>query len=474
MKRIMAIVLTVCLFVSVVACANADTVKVPIDISSMETADLLALDVLIHQELSARGESSTETAAPEATPMPEATTEADDGIDTMSEGESELSDEYFLRDMSAGLVARWAVPSKDTTIMSNKQIAAYYSMLVNSELVYVAKYSDYAFEDEHLGDYAHGYINALQNQLIGVTEYLGKDENLYNQYWGTEGYNVRGRYIYLINKEYGLEIPEQYNSILLEMVTVGQLYNYVIPMETAVADELYKVELEFDTSSNRYLYVKPFNFKNSSPFDISGLTIKINFVNAKEVVVDSGYLLSYDNVAAGKSISTQKVSTKEHFTHVTYTYSFRVQTPSYYNDCEATVTPAVQYSWDGKVKKNGQLAAGQAVLEIKNLTSGWEMNTSWSKTLYVPVLKFDVFNSGTGEAESVVVRVVFTNPETKQVWDEETTYVVGSSDSPLKSGFSKKAFVYSSVGYKTKITPPELTAEIYINDELVKTITINK
>ena len=102
------------------------------------------------------------------------------------------------------------------------------------------------------------------------------------------------------------------------------------------------------------------------------------------------------------------------------------------------------------------------------------MNTSWSKTLYVPVLKFDVLNSGTGDATKVTVKVVFTDQATKQVWDEETTYVIGSSDTPLKAGFSKKAFVYSSVGYKTKITPPDLSADIYINGQLVDTITVNK
>lgn len=52
-------------------------------------------------------------------------------------------------------------------------------------------------------------------------------------------------------------------------------------------------------------------------------------------------------------------------------------------------------------------------------------------------------------------------------------YVVGSSDSPLKPGYSKKAFVYSSVGYKTKLaTTPELTVDIYINGQLIETTTI--
>lgn len=474
MRRTLAILFVVCILVSTVFSASADTIKVPLDVSAMETEDLLALDAMIHQELNGRGEAITDGQTPEVTTAPEVEAEPDDGIDTMTEGETELSDESFLRDISAGLVARWAVPDQNTSIMSDKQVIAYYSMLVNSELVYVSKYSDYTFADEKLGNYAHAYINGLNSQFIAITEYKGKDEALYNQYW-SEGYSSRARYIYLINKEYGLDIPNQYVSILAEMVEVGIVYNYMIPMEAAVSAECTNIELDFDTtSSKKYLYIKPFNFKNTSPYDISNLTVKINFINENDVVVDSGYLISYESVNAGKAISTKKVSTDDHFARVSYTYSFNIQTSSYYETCEGTIEPSIQYSWDGKVKKNGELATGQAILEINNLTTGWEMNTSWSKTLYVPTLKFDVMNTGTGSAESVVVKVVFTNQETKQIWDEETTYVVGSSDTPLRAGYSKKAFVYSSVGYKTKITPPELTAEIYINDQLIETVTINK
>ena len=165
--------------------------------------------------------------------------------------------------------------------------------------------------------------------------------------------------------------------------------------------------------------------------------------------------------------------TDDIFTHISFTYSFNVNTGTYYDTIEGEVVPDIQYAWDGTIKKNGELAEGQPVLEIENLVSNWEMNTSWNKSLYVPTLKFDVRNNGTGEADRVTVRCVFTNVGTKEIWDEETTYVVGSSDSPLKPGYSKKAFVYSSVGYKTMLaTTPELTVDVYINDQLVGTTTI--
>ena len=474
MKKICAIFTVFILFMSCLSIAIAGTVKVPIDLSTMSLDDLVLLKEQIIQELVLRdANTDIKGMENEKTNNNANEDEIKSGLDTMAEGESSLSDESFILDMTAGLVARWSAPDQDTSIMSDKMIIDYYSMLVNSELVYVSKYSEYTFIDEKLGNYAQSYINGLNSQLIGITEYKGKDEKLYEHYWVEEGYNVRGRYIYLINKEYGLPIPSEFSSLLSEMVSIGQLYNYIVPMVSAVSNECYGLEPVFDnSSSNKYLDVKPMNFHNTSPYDISKLVVKINFINDKDIIVDSGYLVSYQNISAGQATSTNKVGTSEYFSKISYSYSFTVETSTYLQDCEDTVFPAIQFSWDGNVKKDGELTSGQPVLEITNLTSGWEMNTSWSKTLYIPALKFDVLNSGSGDANSIIVKVVFTNQETKQIWDEETIYVVSSSDVPLKAGFSKKAFAYSSVGYKSIVTPPKLVADIYINDKLTLTIDI--
>lgn len=270
-------------------------------------------------------------------------------------------------------------------------------------------------------------------------------------------------------------MESKYNEDLKGMVELGAFYNIQMPIEAALRAELTTLELDMTKEgSSKYVYVQPLNINNTSPNDISGLTVKINFINDKDVIVDTGYLLSYENVSAGKAVSTQKVSTDDNFSRISFTYSYSVNTGSYADNFEGTVEPDIQFSYDGKIKKNGELASGQPELSIENIIKGWEMNSSWSKTLYVPTLKFDVRNTGTGDAERVTVRCVFTNDGTKEVWDEETAYVIGSSDSPLKAGYSKKAFIYSSVGYKTKITStPKLTVDIYINDQLIDTITID-
>lgn len=483
MKRLVALVLFLTMMLSI-ASSIADTVRVPIDFTSMDTEELLTLADALSEELSARGYSITvekgaATGAPESSSSDDessndkSASEMSNETDTLFEGATELSDESFLQDLASGLSARWVTAGNDTSLMSDKQLAEHYSQLVNSELVYVGKYSEYDFEDKKLGEYAYNYINALQSQFIAVSEYFGKDEKAYQEYWAS-GYATRARYIYLINKGYGLTMESKYNEDLKGMVELGAFYNIQMPIEAALHSELSSLELEMTKEgSSKYLYVQPLNIKNTAPSDISGLTVKLNFINDKEVIVDSGYLLSYENVASGKAVSTNKINTDDYFTHISITYSYNVNTGVYGDTFEGTVDPDIQFTYDGKIKKNGELASGQPELSIENMVKGWEMNSSWSKTLYVPTLKFDVRNTGTGEAERVTVRCVFTNVETKEVWDEETAYVVGSSDTPLKAGYSKKAFIYSSVGYKSKISiTPELTVDIYINDQLVDTVTI--
>lgn len=99
------------------------------------------------------------------------------------------------------------------------------------------------------------------------------------------------------------------------------------------------------------------------------------------------------------------------------------------------------------------------------------------KTLYVPYLKISVTNNMKAVADHIVIHVVYTNESDKSIWSDEKTTLVSSSDTALKSGFNKTAFIKSSVGYTSKPSIsqlPSITATIYINDELYDTVEINK
>lgn len=194
-KNISLLLIAALLLCLVPLTAIAETIRVPIDLNAMDTEELLALANQLSGVLSERGYSlmlentneKKENENDNNTDVPSETTEATEEALSLSEGATELSDETFLEDLSSGLCARWDVPDQDTSLLSDKQMVEYYTKLVNAELSYVSKYAEYTFVDEKLGDYAQNYITALQSQFIAITEYFGKDEKLYNEYW-SNGY----------------------------------------------------------------------------------------------------------------------------------------------------------------------------------------------------------------------------------------------------------------------------------------------
>ncbi len=115
---------------------------------------------------------------------------------------------------------------------------------------------------------------------------------------------------------------------------------------------------------------------------------------------------------------------------------------------------------------------------------GLEMETSWSANvgmngviLYTPYIKATVKNQRGNAASRITIDVVFYDETDKIVWDDETYYLVGSGDSALRDGYSKTAFIKSSVGYKSKILAsnlPDITAEVSINGTLYETVAVNK
>jgi len=98
-------------------------------------------------------------------------------------------------------------------------------------------------------------------------------------------------------------------------------------------------------------------------------------------------------------------------------------------------------------------------------------------TLYTPYLKLNVLNQSGEPLKRASLKVVFYNEKEKIVWSDESDSLVSSSDSPVQHGYSKTSFVWSSVGYRSQVSEsslPDLTAEIYLNDEYIGTVKINK
>ena len=100
---------------------------------------------------------------------------------------TEGNQEEFLKDMAAGINDRLA-NDRDTSNMTDEQIIKLYTKLVNYELNKIEKYDGLVFPDSRFNDLAHLYIDGCKMQLKACELY--KDMSLYNALWPS-GYNVR-------------------------------------------------------------------------------------------------------------------------------------------------------------------------------------------------------------------------------------------------------------------------------------------
>lgn len=407
-------------------------------------------------------ELTSETISSETT-----TEEQDENLVT-----TEVSESSFIKDMSNGLTARWNKSGRDTSLMSEVKVKEYFTELVMYELEKLAPYSSIEFTDKTLGKYANAYISALQDQFIAITEYYGEDEQLYHEYWDN-AYRKRTQMIYWINKKYGLDIPARLNDTFKEMINVGYSYDMDWTVQETLTKQLTAIDLPITKSKSNYPDIGAFTLTNETSYSISWLSIELQYLDENGNVINSSYLYSGNNISPKGAIHIQKTSAYvDSFSKIRFAVTMALDSGVYYEQTEFFIVPEIQYSWiNSTIKRNGEIASGQPILEIEGITTAWDYNKSWSQTLYVPQIKFSIKNTGAIAAETVTVHCVFKNKKTDEVWDEETVYVVGYSDAPLNNNASKKVFVYSSVGYKTKPTVlPDLCVDIYINDVLVKTI----
>lgn len=144
---------------------------------------------------------------------------------------------------------------------------------------------------------------------------------------------------------------------------------------------------------------------------------------------------------------------------------------------ETVISEKLDRSTANTAEDSGVINPDSRDYEISYLSNCWTSSTGLNgRTLYVPYLKINVTNCQSSSADRVVVHVIFTQESDKEVWSDETEYLVTGSDAALRTGYSKTAFVKSSVGYVSKVSTsdlPVITAEIYINDTLYDTVTIN-
>ena len=99
---------------------------------------------------------------------------------------------------------------------------------------------------------------------------------------------------------------------------------------------------------------------------------------------------------------------------------------------------------------------------------------SGARDIFAPHLKIKLKNTSSGNIEKLVVKTTFVKSD-GEVFGTDDSYVIGYSDSPLRPGQFKTAFLNSSIGYTREIYGlPSMKAEIYINDVYYKDIWVKK
>lgn len=100
-----------------------------------------------------------------------------------------------------------------------------------------------------------------------------------------------------------------------------------------------------------------------------------------------------------------------------------------------------------------------------------------SDDLYGPSVQIDIVNQEEAPAKNISVKAIFYDLNNKNLWSHTSENIISSSDTPLKQGYHKTAFLKSSVGYRSRISEsglPKIVAEIYINDSFYGIVEVDR
>ena len=113
------------------------------------------------------------------------------------------------------------------------------------------------------------------------------------------------------------------------------------------------------------------------------------------------------------------------------------------------------------------------LLQIVTINSYWD----WTGGLLCPHLNITFKNVSDRAINELVVKATIIDTLTNQIFGDASAYVIGYGDAPLRPGYSKTAYLVSSVGYKNDIVAlnfPNLVSEVYVNDKLYEKVPISK
>lgn len=106
--------------------------------------------------------------------------------------------------------------------------------------------------------------------------------------------------------------------------------------------------------------------------------------------------------------------------------------------------------------------------EIKSIETGFMANNLWH-----PSVKIEIQNITNNDIKDFIeVTAIFVNAKTGEQIGTKSSYI-SSKMKPFLSGLKKKKVLFPNIGFKGTITNLDITAKIYIEDELIDDVNIN-
>lgn len=205
------------------------------------------------------------------------------------------NDEAFISNIQKGLEKRWKLTGTEEKYDDYKD---YLRECVNTELGAIGDISEYEFEDQHLGELANSYVDALNAQLEGAS-YYNSDDAKFDEYFSENGFNRRVLIIKELYDDYGLTVKDDYKNDFEDIINVAahmeEVEAKLSAIQTIVSENITLTSL----GGAEYEMV----IENTTEYDLTNAELCFNFYDEDGVLVesDSAYMNSWTSGSKGKA-----------------------------------------------------------------------------------------------------------------------------------------------------------------------------
>lgn len=235
------------------------------------------------------------------------------GCSSSSSDEVRYEDQNFIKSISKGLEARWALTDNKasdeaTTI---KEMQSY----IQAELDELSRYETAAFKDTKLQEKALKYINVLKDSYENVNYALSdKDYDKWQEYVDERAVLIKD-----FVENYGLTVNKKNQATLDEFISNGKAVETKSEQEEAIKKLVN--DLDFKVTDDEYGWkTYTATLENTTDYDIVELSLTINLLDKEGTIIGSQYAVA-NNVSKGQKANLE-FETDDEFDKLETTISY--------------------------------------------------------------------------------------------------------------------------------------------------------